>query len=106
MTQAAKQVPQKSKLVTVLQTPVWGKVGWKQQLAESRLPGDITSVVQSVLTACRLSRSEKAAVAEELLTHFSDGMDRGQSSSELVEDFGDRSRKGLVSSRTNSVVMG
>ena len=89
MTQAAKQVPQKSKLVTVLQTPVWGKVGWKQQLAESRLPGDITSVVQSVLTACRLSRSEKAAVAEELLTHFSDGMDRGQSSSELVEDFGD-----------------
>ena len=89
MTQAAKQVPQKSKLATVLQTPVWGKVGWKQQLAESRLPGHITSVVQSILTACRLSRSEKAAVAEELLAHFRDGMDRGQSSSELVEDFGD-----------------
>ncbi|MCH2182638.1 MAG: hypothetical protein MK108_11590 [Mariniblastus sp.] len=75
--------------LNALQQPVWGKLSWKRQLAESRLPHEITSIVQSVLAACRLSRGEKAAVAEELLAHFSDGLDRGQSSPQLVEDFGD-----------------
>lgn len=71
-----------------LRKPVWGKLSWKRQLAESRLPEEITSIVKSVLTACRLSRGEKAAVAEELLAHFSDGLDRGEACSKLVEEFG------------------
>ena len=77
------------KTLNALQKPVWGKIDWKRQLSESQLSEEITSVVQAVLTACRLSRSEKAAVAEELLSHFRDGLDRGQSAQELIEDFGD-----------------
>ena len=89
MSQASKTVSHVSHVLQMLNQPVLGRRPWKRQVVESGLPEDIQSVLRDVLTRCRLSRSEKAAVAEELLSHFRDGLDHGQSAQELIEDFGD-----------------
>jgi len=62
---------------------------WRLVLAEANLPTEINSVIEHVVRRTRLWRSEKVDVASELVAHFQDGLEAGQSPSELVKSFGD-----------------
>ena len=58
-------------------------------LADAALPAELTALVRSVVGATRLTRSERADVAAELVGHFRDGLDAGAVPSELLRLFGD-----------------
>lgn len=62
---------------------------WRTMVAESGLPSDVAATIVEVVCRTRLWRSEKIAVAQELVAHFQDGRDAGQSSQQLLESFGD-----------------
>jgi hypothetical protein len=62
---------------------------WRLIVVESELPAEITDVLGQVVGGSRLWRSEKVDLARELVAHFQDGLDSGQSTAELVKSFGD-----------------
>lgn len=62
---------------------------WRSVVAEANLPEDIGNCIEQVIRKTRLWRSEKLAVASELVAHFQDGLDAGRSSEELIKQFGD-----------------
>ncbi|MDG2012191.1 MAG: hypothetical protein P8J33_01710, partial [Pirellulaceae bacterium] len=74
---------------SILERPLVGHVKWKKQIANSDLPSDVKSKVMAVIGNCRLSRSEKASVTYELLSHFEDGIAAGQKAESLLAAFGD-----------------
>ena len=64
---------------------------WQATLSGSELPGVVQDVIRSVIKQTRLNRSEKADVCTELISHFVDGIDAGNSAERMIEDFGEPS---------------
>ncbi len=62
---------------------------WKSHLQSSALPAPIKTLIVTVVARSRLRRNEKLQVAQELSSHFEDGLHRGQGGEQLIEDFGD-----------------
>jgi hypothetical protein len=63
--------------------------GWKQLIAESGLPSQIQALLVQVVGETRLLADEKLEVAQELVAHFEDGLQRGRSVAALIAAFGD-----------------
>lgn len=84
-----------SLLHRVMQTPlrrlVRGKIGPGLTVDDvvASLPIEAATAVRDVVRRTRLWRTEKLSVAEELASHFHDGLDAGASANDLVRDFGD-----------------
>jgi hypothetical protein len=68
---------------------ITGRLDWKSSLAAAGLPAVAADLTTRVVRRTRLFRQEKAAVANELIAHFLDGMAAGSAVEELVEKFGD-----------------
>jgi len=62
---------------------------WRARIADADLPEPVRGVVRDLCRRTRLWRREKAEVAGELIAHFHDGLDAGQTPDELVDRFGD-----------------
>ncbi len=73
----------------VLRAQLTGRLDWKRTLRESDLPVIVQSTIQQVVQKSRLTRTEKAEVCDELIAHFEDGQQSGQSFQQLIRDFGD-----------------
>jgi hypothetical protein len=58
----------------------------------AQIPEQAKAVISAVVRRTRLWRSEKVAVAEELVAHFADGLEAGESIERLIERFGDQRR--------------
>src|SRR6478736_6300727 len=65
------------------------RLDWRQIIASSNLPAELATAVTQVVGKSRLWRSEKASVATELVSHFQDGLEAGQSPQDLLMAFGD-----------------
>jgi hypothetical protein len=78
-----------SRLRDVLRGRPDARLDWRQIIASANLPGELANAVTQVVSKSRLWRSEKAAVAAELVAHFQDGLDAGQSGDRLLSAFGD-----------------
>ena len=66
-----------------------GRLDLEAMIEAAQLPDALAQLVRNVTRRTRLSRLEKVTVAEELLSHFRDGLNQGGSPGELVRDFGD-----------------
>jgi hypothetical protein len=55
----------------------------------AEIPNKAKEVIAAVVRRTRLWRSEKVAVAEELIAHFADGLEAGEPIDRLIEKFGD-----------------
>lgn len=55
----------------------------------SGLPDDAQHLILNTIRQTRLSPSEQACVAEELIAHFADGLEADESLNDLIEAFGD-----------------
>lgn len=62
---------------------------WRLAITESGLPAAVQQVLLGVVGNTRLLADEKLEVAEELIAHFEDGLQRGRDSDSLIEAFGD-----------------
>jgi hypothetical protein len=65
------------------------RLNWRQIIASANLPAELATAVTQVVGKSRLWRSEKASVATELVSHFQDGLEAGQSPQDLLMAFGD-----------------
>ncbi len=65
------------------------RLDWRQIIASANLPTELANAVTQVVSKSRLWRSEKAAVATELASHFQDGLEAGQTPEHLLMAFGD-----------------
>src|SRR5258706_356887 len=65
------------------------RLDWRQVIASASLSDDLASAVHQVVSNSRLWRREKVDVATELVAHFQDGLDAGQSAKALLTAFGD-----------------
>jgi hypothetical protein len=63
-----------------------------RQIHAAEIPEKAKTVISTVVRRTRLWRSEKVAVAEELIAHFADGLETGEPVEKLVEKFGDVKR--------------
>lgn len=61
----------------------------RRVIANAKLPKPLADVTWRVIRGTRLWRSEKVAVAEELTSHFLDGLAAGTTADELLAAFGD-----------------
>ncbi len=61
----------------------------KSVLAAANLPLPVRDLIDKLIRKTRLWKREKAEVALELIAHFADGLEAGQSADELVAHFGD-----------------
>ncbi len=68
---------------------VTGRLDWKSHLATAGLPQAAAELIGRVVKHTRLFRLEKAAVADEMIAHFLDGLAAGTSTEQLIESFGD-----------------
>jgi hypothetical protein len=78
-----------SRLRDVLRGRLDARLDWRQIIASAALPAELANAVTQVVSKSRLWRSEKAAVATELVAHFQDGLDAGQAPEQLILAFGD-----------------
>lgn len=62
---------------------------WQLAIVQSGLPEAVQRLLLDVIGNTRLLSEEKLEVAEELIAHFEDGLQRGRDSESLIEDFGD-----------------
>jgi hypothetical protein len=62
------------------------------QIQSADIAENARALISAVVRRTRLWRSEKVAVAEELIAHFRDGLDSGESINQLIEKFGDERR--------------
>lgn len=60
----------------------------KRIISTASLPKPLADITWRVIRGTRLWRIEKAAVAQELTSHFLDGLDAGKTADELLEAFG------------------
>jgi len=87
-------------LVRLFRTPlrdvvrgrITGRLDLEAMIAVAALPDPLPQLVRDVTRRTRLSRLEKVAVAEELASHFRDGLNQDGSPGELARDFGDIAR--------------
>ncbi len=66
-----------------------GRLDWKNRLATAGLPMAAVNLITRVVKRTRLWRLEQAAVADELTSHFRDGLAAGSSVDDLIGRFGD-----------------
>jgi len=69
-----------------------GRLDWRQTIATANLPAPITETITRLVRRTRLWRSEKIDIAQELVTHFQDGLEKGHSAEQLLAQFGDVER--------------
>jgi hypothetical protein len=69
---------------------------WRLVVAEAKLPPELAAVVGQVVTHSRLWRREKVAVAAELIAHFQDGLEAGESPESLARSFGDARQTAIL----------
>ncbi|TWT88382.1 hypothetical protein Mal64_18620 [Pseudobythopirellula maris] len=62
---------------------------YKQAVAKADLPLAVAETVSETVRRTRLWRGERIAVADELVSHFQEGLASGQSPEALVADFGE-----------------
>ena len=72
----------------LLRGRVSGRLDVRFFLREAELPAPLSRLVLNVIDRTRLWRIEKADVGRELITHFRDGLDRGESADAVVAAFG------------------
>lgn len=65
------------------------QLNWQELIRESNLPSDVKSLVNRTVKRTHLWKREKFDVAEELISHFVEGIEKGEESSNLIECFGD-----------------
>jgi hypothetical protein len=73
----------------VLRFRFTGRLDWKFRLAAANLPKPAVDLICRVVKRTRLWPLEKAAVADELIAHFADGVAAGSAAEQLMESFGD-----------------
>lgn len=78
-----------SRFRDVLRGRLDARLDWRQIIASAGLPAELANAVTQVVSKSRLWRSEKAAVATELVAHFQDGLEAGQNGETLLIAFGD-----------------
>jgi hypothetical protein len=61
----------------------------KKELQDSDLPIELQKLIQRVARRTRLRRSEQLDVARELITHFEDAIESGESPSNVIVAYGD-----------------
>lgn len=66
-----------------------GRLNWRAKISESDLPDVAKQKIVDVVKATRLWRLEKSQIATELIAHFLDGQQRGQSMDDLISEFGE-----------------
>ena len=72
----------------LLRGRISGRLDVRFFLREAQLPAPLSRLVRKVIDRTRLWRIEKADVGRELITHFRDGLDRGESADALIAAFG------------------
>jgi hypothetical protein len=72
----------------LLRGRVSGRLDLNDRLAAANLPGEIRELIRRVIRKTRLWSLEKMDVANELIAHFSDGLESGATAQQLVESFG------------------
>ncbi len=78
-----------SRFRDVLRGRLDARLDWRHIIASANLPAELATAVTHVVGKSRLWRSEKASVATELVSHFQDGLEVGQSPQDLLMAFGD-----------------
>lgn len=73
----------------VLRGRLDARLDWRQTIALSGLPENLSDATTQVVRGSRLWRGEKADVANDLIAHFQDGLEFGRSADELLKSFGD-----------------
>ncbi|MFG0253144.1 MAG: HAAS signaling domain-containing protein [Phycisphaerales bacterium JB038] len=73
----------------VVRLRLTGRLDVAHRIARADLPAALAEVVQEILRRARLSRFERADLAEELIAHFQDGLESGASPEALLHRFGD-----------------
>ena len=68
---------------------VWRTPDWHLVVEGSGLGFEVQGCIISVVKKTRLWRAEKTGIAEELVTHFQDGIEAGVSAEKMLLDFGD-----------------
>src|SRR5688572_3317472 len=68
---------------------ITGRLDVNGAIESSGLPQAAKDLIRRVVRQTRLWRIERADVASELIAHFADGVEAGQSVEELVASFGD-----------------
>ncbi len=63
----------------VVRARITGRLDLEAMIAAAQLPDPLPQLVRDVSRRTRLNRLEKVAVAEELASHFRDGLDQGGS---------------------------
>jgi hypothetical protein len=93
-----KSIAQRSIVLRALRTPLselmWGRITGcvptvQSLVTDASMPEPLAAIVRDVAKRSRLWRSEKADVAMELIAHFTDGIESGQSPEQLVAAFGE-----------------
>jgi len=62
---------------------------WRSAIKNSELPEKAQATITALVEQTRLMRFEKSEIADELIAHFVDGLDRGNTCEELTSAFGD-----------------
>jgi hypothetical protein len=100
-----KSIGERSIVLRALRTPlsnllrgkITGRVKTIQAMVnEAALPVPLDTIVRDVIKRSRLWRSEKLDVAMELIAHFADGLESGQSPEQLAESFGDLAQAAVL----------
>jgi hypothetical protein len=76
----------------VLRLRLSGRLDIERRLAAADLPAEIEHIIRRTVRRSRLRRLERADLADELITHFQDGLEAGAAPAELIERFGDPRR--------------
>jgi len=92
----------------------FGEPPWRQAIRNSELPHQVQKLLVEVVAGTRLLAAEKLEVAEELVAHFEDGLQRSKSVATLIGTFGDpeiasqliRNGKQRTRSMKNRIVQG
>jgi hypothetical protein len=62
---------------------------WRLVVADAELPAEISMLIEQIVGRTRLWRGEKVDVVTELIAHFQDGLDAGNTPVELMRAFGE-----------------
>lgn len=106
MSAATTSIRERSIVLRALRTPLTdllrGRITGRRArnvqtlLNEAALPLPLDAITRDVVKRSRLWRSEKLDVAMELIAHFTDGLESGQSPQQLAESFGDPAQAAVL----------